>query len=77
MLRGLPLIVQGLSAFADVFDHGLFLVDLLTQLVEVDHLQPRAVSDRAGGGLQLAKQQFQQRGLAGSVGSDDSDAVSS
>jgi hypothetical protein len=50
-------------------------VELLAVLVEAGDLQVRAQADRARVGLELARQQLEQGGLAGAVRADDADAV--
>src|ERR1019366_2947143 len=47
----------------DVLRHGLGVVDLPAQLIEIDDLEVRAELDRARLGRELAQQQFEQRGL--------------
>ena len=56
------------AAFGDVVDHRLLRLELVTQLVEIRHFQLGADLDAAAGGLQIAEQQLEQRGLASTVG---------
>ena len=50
-------------------------VKRVTHLIEISHLQIGTLSDFAAVGQQFAQYQFQQRGLAGTVGADQTDLV--
>ena len=60
---------DGLAPFGEVLRHALFGIQFRAQLVDAADLQPAAVGDAAGRGLQPARQQAQQRGLARAVAS--------
>ncbi len=64
-----------LAAFGDIVDHRLLGFELMAQLVEVGHFQLGAHLDLARGRLQVAKQQLEQGGLAGTVGAEQADTV--
>ncbi len=64
------------SAFArDVLRHGLRVIDLPAQLVEVNDLQVRPELDLAGVRRELAEQELEQGRLAAAVRADDADLV--
>nr|GFD52155.1 hypothetical protein [Tanacetum cinerariifolium] len=71
----LPVDLDEIAAFGDVVDHGLFKVQLMAQLVEVGHIDARALLDLAAGRLQTVEHQLEQRGLAGAVGAQQADTV--
>ena len=66
---------DGLAPFGEVLRHALLGIQFSAQLVDAADLQPAAVGDAAGRGLQPARQQAQQRGLARAVGADDADTL--
>src|SRR5690606_22902833 len=53
----------------------LFRLELVTQLVEIRHFQFGADLDATAGRLQITEQELEQRGLAGTVGAEQTDAV--
>ena len=71
----LPIDGDEFAAFGEVVHHGLLQLQLVTQLVEIRHFQLGAELDRAAAGLQFTQQQLEQRGLAGTVGAEQADAV--
>ncbi len=71
----LPIDGDEFTAFGEVVHHGLLQLQLVTQLVEIRHFQLGAELDRAAAGLQFTQQQLEQRGLAGTVGAEQADAV--
>ena len=64
---------DGGVAFVDAVGDGRVGIELLALLIEVGHLQPRAVPHLAAVRRQLADEQPQQRRLAGSVRTDQAD----
>ena len=64
-----------IATFRNVVDHRGFQVELSTQLVKVGHFQLGAMLDAAAGGLELAKQQFEQSSLARTVVADQTNTV--
>lgn len=74
-MAALTIDADEVATFRDVVDHRLFRLQLMAQLIEIRHFDLRPCHYRATSGLQVAKQQFQQRGLAGSVGPEQADAV--
>src|SRR5688572_32977612 len=54
---------------------GALEVEALPPLVEIDRLDADAEAHLAAVGRDLARQQLDQRGLAGAVGTEDADAV--
>ena len=64
-----------IGTVADVFADGLVFVELCSQLVEVGDGDVRADSDVAAVWLQLVEQDFQERRLADTVGTDQADTV--
>src|SRR5690606_9811926 len=63
------------AAFADDVHHGLRLVDLAAELIEVRDLEIRAELHAARVGLELADQDAQQRRLSDAVVADYADTV--
>ena len=67
--------VDEVATFGHVVDHGLFQIELVTQLVEIGDLKVGTDVHRTAGGLQAVEHQLEQRGLAGAVGAQQANAV--
>src|SRR5690606_24736851 len=63
------------TTLGEVVDHRLLQLQLVTQLVEIRHFQLGTDLDAATGRLQFAQQQLEQGGLAGAVGTQQTDTV--
>ena len=71
----LPVDDDGVVAVVDAVGDRLLRIELLALLVEVRDPHARAAGDRPCVGLDLPRQQLEQRRLAGAVGSDEADAI--
>lgn len=74
-MTALAIDIDEITTFGNVIDHGLFQIELVTQLVEIGHVQTRTDFNLAGSRLQIVEHQLEQRGLAGTVGTEQTDTV--
>src|SRR5471032_996944 len=74
-VTALTIDVDEIAPLGHVVDHSLFQVQLMTQLVEIGHVQACADFHRATDRFEVIEHQLEQRGLAGTVGTQQTDAV--
>ena len=64
-----------IPSLTDIIEHRLGLVELRAELIEVRHLDVRAMFDFALRRFELTHEQFEKRGLARTVGANDTDLI--
>ncbi len=71
----LPINHNGVAAFTHVFNHRFLGIQLMTQLIKISHFKLSSHLDRAFSGLQVTEQQFEQSGFTTTIGTQQTDAI--